>query len=90
MKARSNQAYGRAEHVANPSSAGPWTDWRPFKCGWPIEMAVVLDQGDHSSRDDHVAKAMYRVKNRNIMPNYGTTQNLTAGDNLLFSAEFLR
>ena len=29
---------------------------------------------------------MYRVKNRNS--NYGTTQNLTAGDNLLFRLSF--
>ena len=27
---------------------------------------------------------IYQVKNRNILPNYGTTQNLTAGNNLLY------
>ena len=87
MKARSNQTYGRQEFIANPNSAGPWTDWRPLQnAGWPIEFAVILDQGDQytSGWESYQRKVIYQVKNRNILPNYGTTQNLTAGNNLLY------
>ncbi|MEE2756575.1 MAG: fibrinogen-like YCDxxxxGGGW domain-containing protein [Myxococcota bacterium] len=87
MKARTNQAYGRPQYIANPDSDGAWTDFRVLEhISWPIEMAIILDQGRSfmTNWENHNAKAIYRVKHRNIMPNYGTQQNLTASDNLLY------
>ena len=87
MKARQNATFGRREYLADPDSDGAWTDFRPLEhISWPIEYAIVLDQGVayQPQWDNRSQKVIYRVKNRNIMPNYGTQQNLTAGDNLLY------
>lgn len=90
MKARNNEAYGRPEFIANPDSEGAWTDWRILSgVTWPVEFAVILDQQPWSTGwDDYRAKVIYRVKNRNIMPNYGTEQDLTTGDNLYYKWYF--
>jgi hypothetical protein len=90
MKARNNEAYGRPEYIANPDSEGAWTDWRILSgVTWPVEFAVILDQPSWSTGwDDYSAKVIYRVKNRNIMPNYGTEQDLTTGDNLYYKWYF--
>jgi len=86
MKPRNDEAYGRPEYIANPDSEGAWTDWRVLGgVTWPVEFAVILDQPSWSTGwADHNAKTIYRVKNRNVMPNYGTTQDLTTGDNLYY------
>ena len=87
MRARSNLSFGRPEYIANPDSMGAWTDWRLLEgISWPIEFAVVIDQGRsyQTNWEDWNAKVIYRVKHRNIMPNYGTSQGIVAGDNLLF------
>ena len=87
MKARQNATFGRREYLADPDSDGALTDFRPLEhISWPIEYAIVLDQGVayQPQWDNRSQKVIYRVKNRNIMPNYGTQQNLTAGDNLLY------
>lgn len=86
MKARSDLAYGKPEYIANPNSEGAWTDWRVLNAvTWPIEFAVILDQPTWSSGwGEYYPMAIYRVKNRNIMPNYGTTQDLITADNLYY------
>jgi hypothetical protein len=86
MKARNNATYGKSEYIANPDSEGAWTDWRVLGgVEWPIEFAVILDQSSWSTEwEAYAAKTIYRVKNRNVMPNYGTTQDLTTGDNLYY------
>ena len=84
MKSRTNATYGRAEYIANPNSEAPG---RTSALGrlriFPIEFAVVLEAVLHNW-DNYNAKVIYRVKNRNILPNYGTSQPIAAGDNLLF------
>jgi len=86
MKARNDLTYGKPEYIANPDSEGAWTDWRVLNAvTWPIEFAVILDQTAWSSGwEEYHPMAIYRVKNRNIMPNYGTTQDLTTTDNLYY------
>ena len=90
MVARQNVAVGRDEYIADPNSLGAWTDWRVLAgAEWPLEFSVVVDQGNFTTGwDAHVSKAVYRVKNRNIMPNYGTNQDLTSGDNLYYKQYF--
>ena len=86
MKARNNETYGKSEYIANPNSEGAWTDWRVLSgIAWPIEFAVILDQASWSSAwEDYNAKVIYRVNSRNVMPNYGTTQDLVSGSNLYY------
>jgi hypothetical protein len=86
MRARSSGTHGRAEYFANPDAAGAWTDWRPLDgMGWPVEFAVVLNNGNWSDGwEATAAKTIYRVKSRDVMPNYGTVQNMLSGDNLLY------
>jgi len=90
MKARNNATYGKPEYIANPDSEGAWTDWRVLSgVTWPAEFAVILDQSSWSTGwEAYTAKTIYRVKNRDIMPNYGTTQDLTTGDNLYYRFNF--
>ena len=90
MRARTNAAYGRPGDIANPNSDGAWTDWRPLQnAGWPLEFAVILDQDEFSSGwEDYDRKAIYSVRNRNLMPNFGTSQNIAAGTNLLYKLSF--
>ena len=86
MRARQNQA-GRPEYVGDPNSEGAWTDWRHLEgMSWPPEFAIVLDQGRsyQTNWEGHSAKIIYRVKNRQNMPNYGTAQPIAVGDNLLY------
>lgn len=86
MKAQTDLAYGRPEYISHPGSEGPWTDWRVL-CGvdWPIEFSVILDQSSWSSGwEEYNAKVIYRVNSRNVMPNYGTTQDLVSGSNLYY------
>ena len=89
MRARRNEFYGRAEFQANPNSDGPWTDWRVLQgVDWPIEFAVLLDQERFTTRwNTYGKKTIYRVKNRNTMPNYGTSQDLRTSDNLYYKLE---
>jgi hypothetical protein len=86
MKAQTDLAYGRPEYISNPDSEGAWTDWRVLSgVEWPIEFTVILDQTTWSSGwEEYSAKAIYRVKSRDIMPNYGTSQDLLTGDNLYY------
>ena len=86
MKARNDEAYGKPEYIANPDSEGAWTDWRVLSgIEWPIEFAVILDQPSWSTGwEAYYPMAIYMVKNRLIMPNYGTTQDLATGDNLYY------
>ena len=90
MKAQTDLAYGKPEYVANPDSEGAWTDWRVLNgVGWPIEFAIILDQTSWSSSwEGYSAKVIYRVNSRNIMPNYGTTQDLVTGSNLYYKFNF--
>lgn len=90
MKARNDQAYGKPEYIANPDSEGAWTDWRVLAgVSWPIEFANILDQTTYATwGQENNAKVIYRVKNRNIMPNYGTSQDLTTSDNLYYKNNF--
>jgi hypothetical protein len=89
MRARNNAAYGRPEYYGDPNSAGPWTDWRPLaNVTWPIEFAITLDNVPGVGWGSHQAKVIYLVKNRDVMPNFGTTQDLTSGDNLYYKLNF--
>ena len=85
MKARKNQWFGKPQYLATPNSAGPWTDWRVLAgVEWPIEYAVILDASFATGWENRSKKVIYQVKNRNVMPNYGTSQSLTSGDNLYY------
>jgi len=86
MRARNNSTYGLPAYLANPNSAGPWTDWRVLaNAAWPIEFAVLIDQASFATGwDGYATKVIYRVKNRIVMPNFGTSQDLASGDNLYY------
>jgi len=86
MRARSDAFYGKDVNLANPNSVGAWTDWRVLaSIGWPIEYVIIEDMANFSPGwEEHQRKVIYRVKNRNIMPNWGTGQDLTSGDNLWY------
>jgi hypothetical protein len=88
MFAQNNQTYGSG--IADPNSTTSWTDWRVLAgCTWPIEFAIILDQSTFSTGwDNYTAKVIYRVKNRFIMPHYGTTHDLSSGDNLYYKLSF--
>ncbi len=90
MKARNNEAYGKPVYIANPDSEGAWTDWRVLSgVSWPVEFAVILDQPSWSTGwEELIAKIMYRVNQREVMPNYGTTQDLVSGTNLIYRHNF--
>ena len=90
MRAQTYATYGNAAYIGDPNSAGPWTDWRPLEgMGWPAEFAVLLDVGFFTTRwENHGRKVIYQVKNRSVMPNWSTTQNLTSADNLLYKLNF--
>lgn len=88
MVAQSNISVG--SEVSNPDPSSPWVDWRILSgISWPAEFAVILDQTTFTSGwDAYTAKVIFRVKNRNILPNYGTSPNLDAGDNLYYKFTF--
>ena len=90
MKARNNEAYGRSEYIANPDSEGAWTDWRVLGgITWPVEFAVILNQPSWSTGwEEFIAKIIFRVNQRDVMPNYGTTQDLVSGTNLIYRHNF--
>jgi hypothetical protein len=92
MRARTDAAYGRPSYYANPNSDGMWTDWRPLSSvHFPLEFAVLIDQGGKSfstSWEGYQPKVIYRVRSRDVMPNYGTNQDLTTGDNLQYRVAF--
>ncbi|MBE9509497.1 MAG: hypothetical protein IMY71_01360, partial [Bacteroidetes bacterium] len=84
MYARTDASYGT--DVANPNSTSAWTDWRILAgVEWPIEFVLILDRPTFSSNWEGVsAKVIYRVNNRNVMPNSGTVQDLVSGSNLYY------
>ncbi|MCA9547956.1 MAG: hypothetical protein KC613_26305, partial [Myxococcales bacterium] len=84
MRSRTRQAFGLEGYYGDPNSPGPWMDWRSLDgIGFPAEMAVVLDMNDFSSGwENYDRKVIYRVKTADQLPNYGTDQDLTTGDNL--------
>ena len=87
MYARADGFYGTG--IADPNSSTAWTDWRVLAgVTWPIQFATVLDQETFSTWAELNAKVIYRVKSREIMPNYGTVQDLTSGDNLYYKCSF--
>jgi len=90
MRARHNDFYGREEFVALPDSPGPWADWRSLNgMTWPAEFAVILDMRRFETPwDDYPRKTVYRVTSREILPNWGTSQELKPDDNLLYRFEF--
>jgi len=90
MRARLNDYSGKEEYLADPNSPGPWTDWRVLQgVTWPVEFAVILDMSWFMTDwENYQAKIIYRVKNRNVMPNYSSTQDLTSGDNLYYKYSF--
>ena len=71
MKARENRAFGRPEYIANPNSEGAWTDWRHLEgMSWPLNLPLFRPRSVVSDElGRHSAKIIYRVKNRQIMPN---------------------
>ncbi len=86
--ARSDASYGT--DVGNPNSTNGWTDWRILAgVEWPIEFVLILDRPTFSSSWEGVnAKVIYRVNNRNVMPNSGTVQDLVSGSNLYYKFYF--
>ena len=87
MRARTDEAYGSAEFFGDPNSRGTWTDWRQLNAiGFPLEFAVVLDEGIayQAPWDGHAAKVIYKIENRDLMPNYGTEQDITAGEGVMY------
>ncbi|WP_199898026.1 hypothetical protein [Marinilabilia salmonicolor] len=90
MKAGLDETYGNPEYIADPDSEGAWTDWRVLRgVAWPLEFAVIIHQSSwFTGWEDHAAKTIYRVKSRDILPNYGTTQDLSSGDNLYYRFDF--
>jgi hypothetical protein len=84
---RSDAFYGT--EIANQNSTTAWTDWRVLSgVIWPVQFAVILDQPTYSTWGSVNAKVIYRVKSRDIMPNYGTNEDLTTGDNLYYKVSF--
>jgi hypothetical protein len=53
-----------------------------------MQFGVILDQPTYSTWGAVNAKVIYRVKNRDVMPNYGTAQDLTSNDNLYYKFNF--
>lgn len=90
MKAGLDETYGNPEYVTDPDSEGAWTDWRVLRgVAWPLEFAVIIHQSPwFTGWEDHAAKTIYRVKSREVLPNYGTTQDLSSGDNLYYKFDF--
>jgi hypothetical protein len=92
MFARSDAAYGT--EIADPNSSTAWTDWRALAgVTWPAQFAVILNptpytQTGYSTWGAVNAKVIFRVKNRNVMPNYGTEQDLVTDDNLYYKFYF--
>lgn len=87
MLARTNASYGT--EIANPNSSTAWTDWRVLSgVTWPIWFGVILNQPTYSTWGAVPAKVIHRVKNRNVMPNYGTAQDLSSADNLYYKLDF--
>lgn len=86
MMARSDVTRGLPQYLADPNSSGTWSDWRVLaNTTWPIEFVMLLDIPSFSSGwENYDRKVIYRVKTRNIMPNYGTSQDLATGDNLWY------
>jgi len=90
MRGRRDEAYGREEYLALPNSRGPWADWRSVAgMTWPAELAVILDMRRFETPWHHYPKkVVYRVKSRDVLPNWGTSQDLLGDDNLLYRFEF--
>jgi len=87
MLARSDASYG--SEIADPNSSTAWTDWRVLAgLTWPAQFAVILDQPTYLTWATVNAKVIYRVKNRDIMPNYGTSQDLATSENLYYKFSF--
>lgn len=82
--AQSNSVYGT--DIANPNSSSSWTDWRILAgVTWPAEFVMIMDRPTFATGwETQSPKVIHRVKNRNIMPNYGTSQDLVTGDNLYY------
>jgi hypothetical protein len=51
---------------------------------WPIEYVLLVDYTFAPGWDSYGKKVIYRVKDRTIMPNWGTSQDLTTSDNLWY------
>jgi hypothetical protein len=88
MFAGSDASYGT--EIANPNSSSAWTDWRVLAgVTWPAWFAIILDQPTYSTWGAVNAKVIQRVKSRNVMPNYGTVQDLATDDNLYYKFSFI-
>jgi len=88
MYARTDASYGT--DVGNPNSTSAWTDWRILAgITWPVQFVVILDRPTFTSGwEDYNAKVIYRANDRNVMPNYGTVQDITTNPNLYYKFYF--
>lgn len=82
--AASNNSFGT--EMGDPNSTTSWTDWRILEgVNWPLEFVLIMDRATFTSGWENVTqKVIYRVNSRDIMPNYGTTQDLINGSNLYY------